>query len=70
MQIIYAHVHSVPELKDLPEAERRVVARALAKPPDQRWPTCRAFVHALVVAAREDDRRMSAAAGTPGRDQA
>ncbi len=65
MQIIYAHVHRVPDLPGLPEAERRVVARALAKPPAERWPTCRAFVHALIVAAREDDRRTSVAAANP-----
>ena len=65
MQIIYAHVHRLPDLPGLPEEERRVVARALAKPPEQRWPTCRAFVHALIVAAREDDRRRSVPAGNP-----
>jgi hypothetical protein len=31
----------------LPATERRVVARALAKEPAERWPDCRAFVRAL-----------------------
>jgi formylglycine-generating enzyme required for sulfatase activity len=59
LQIIYAHVHTFPELTGLVEAERAAVARALAKRPEERWPTCRAFVHALILGAREDDRRMS-----------
>src|SRR5262249_23251543 len=35
----------------LPQAERLVVARALAKKPAERWATCRAFVDALMAAA-------------------
>lgn len=31
----------------VPEAERDVIARALAMPPESRWPDCRAFVSAL-----------------------
>jgi hypothetical protein len=36
-----------PDLDPLPEAEQRVLARALAKRPDDRYPNCRAFVEAL-----------------------
>ena len=43
IQIIYAHVHTAPDLSGLPEAERPVVARALAKRPEERWPTCGEF---------------------------
>jgi hypothetical protein len=47
-----------PDLGMLPEAERPVVARALAADPRQRWPGCRAFVRALAEVPFEppDDR--------------
>src|SRR6516164_8596348 len=32
------HIHEQPELRSLPEAERPIVARALAKDPDKRFP--------------------------------
>ena len=38
----------------LPEAERPAVARALAKAPRDRWPSCRAFVEAVAAAAERD----------------
>src|SRR5262249_45170505 len=41
------HLTQQPLLTMLPEAERSVVARALAKKPEERWPCCRAFVEAL-----------------------
>jgi formylglycine-generating enzyme required for sulfatase activity len=62
LQIIYAHVHQTPELADIPGEERQAVARALAKKPEERWPTCHEFVRALIVGAREDDRRATAPA--------
>jgi formylglycine-generating enzyme required for sulfatase activity len=65
LQIIYAHVHRAPELEDIPGEERKAVARALAKRPEERWPTCREFVRALIVGAREDDRRTRAPAAAP-----
>ncbi|WP_143206420.1 protein kinase domain-containing protein [Singulisphaera sp. GP187] len=50
-QVIYAHLHQLADLSGLPEPEQRVVTRALAKVPDDRWPNCRAFVRALQAAA-------------------
>jgi formylglycine-generating enzyme required for sulfatase activity len=47
MQLMYARLHGEPDLSMLPEAERPAVARALAKEPEQRWPSCREFVAAL-----------------------
>src|SRR5262249_29886747 len=41
------HLHGDPELRALPEGERPVVARALSKDPDKRFPNCLAFVRAL-----------------------
>jgi serine/threonine protein kinase len=58
LQILYAHIHREPDLSALPEQERPVVARALARQPEQRWPTCRDFTRALAAASsasRDDD---------------
>jgi predicted Zn finger-like uncharacterized protein len=48
--ITIGHVLHPPDLAMLPEAERPAVARALAKKPDERWPSCKAFVEALAAA--------------------
>jgi serine/threonine protein kinase len=48
--IIIQHTNEEPELRALPEAERPVVARALAKDPAKRWPNCLAFIRALYTA--------------------
>jgi formylglycine-generating enzyme required for sulfatase activity len=49
-QVIHAHLHAEPDLSSLPAAEREVVARALSKEPEKRWPNCQAFVNELVTA--------------------
>ncbi|HEV3261368.1 MAG TPA: tubulin-like doman-containing protein [Gemmataceae bacterium] len=49
-QLALQHTQQPPELRALPEAERAVVARALSKAPDQRFPNCLAFVRALYTA--------------------
>ena len=41
------HLFGRPDLEGLPEAERPIVGRALAKEPFGRWPDCRSFVEAL-----------------------
>jgi formylglycine-generating enzyme required for sulfatase activity len=48
-QIMYGHVHGQPDLSGLPESEWPAVAKALSKKPEQRWPSCRAFVEALAA---------------------
>ncbi len=45
--LMAGHLHRVPDLTMLPAEERPVVARALAKKPQERWPSCAAFVEAL-----------------------
>jgi hypothetical protein len=50
-QLAMQHLHEKPELRALPEAERPVVGRALAKDPNDRWPNCLAFVRALYNAS-------------------
>jgi hypothetical protein len=49
-QLALQHCNEEPELRALPEAERPVVARALAKNPAQRYPNCLSFVRALYTA--------------------
>ncbi len=47
-QLAAQHLHSPPMLAVLPPADQPVLARALAKNPDQRFTSCRAFAGALV----------------------
>jgi serine/threonine protein kinase len=54
LEIMAGHLLSPPDLGMLPLAERPVVARALAKDPEERWPSCRAFVQALAGAVGEN----------------
>jgi len=49
-QLAQQHLNDAPELRALPEAERPVVARALAKDPAKRFPNCLAFVRAIYTA--------------------
>ncbi len=46
-QIMKGHTQGEPELSTLPQEERPVIRRALAKQPAVRWPSCGAFVAAL-----------------------
>jgi formylglycine-generating enzyme required for sulfatase activity len=50
-EVMIGHLLHPPDLSMVPEVERAAVARALAKEPAQRWPSCRAFVAALQAAA-------------------
>jgi Tfp pilus assembly protein PilF len=43
------HMCNAPDLEGLPEPERPILGRALAKRPEDRWPDCRSFVDALKV---------------------
>jgi serine/threonine protein kinase len=55
LQMMAGHVDHPPGLSALPERERSVVARALAKRPEDRWPGCRGFVEGLVAATEGAD---------------
>ncbi|MBY0228783.1 MAG: protein kinase, partial [Gemmataceae bacterium] len=46
-QLIMQHISAVPDVSPLPASERGPVSRALAKTPDDRFPSCREFVAAL-----------------------
>lgn len=45
--VMAGHLMREPDLSMLPEEERPAVARALAKSPKDRWPSCRAFIEAV-----------------------
>ena len=62
-QIVFAHVNTAPDLSGTPRGGASGRRSRLAKPPEERWPTCCAFVQALIEAAGEDDRRSSAPVG-------
>jgi serine/threonine protein kinase len=46
-QLVMQHLYSEPDLSSLPAADRAAVSRALAKTPEDRYPTCKDFVRAL-----------------------
>ena len=49
-QLAIAHLQAEPKLHKLPETDRAAVARALAKEPAKRFPSCTAFIEALIAA--------------------
>jgi serine/threonine protein kinase len=46
-ELLMQHLKAKPDLSPLPEADRALVARALAKEPEDRFPSCLDFVKAL-----------------------
>jgi eukaryotic-like serine/threonine-protein kinase len=48
--LMQQHLNEEPDLRALPEAERPVVGRSLAKDPADRFPNCMAFLRALYAA--------------------
>jgi len=46
-QLASQHLHSQPQINPLPQSDRPVVARALAKKPTERFPSCSEMVDAL-----------------------
>jgi tetratricopeptide (TPR) repeat protein/serine/threonine protein kinase len=67
VQIMTGHRSLNPNLEMLPSEERPIVARALAKKPADRWPSCRAFLDALRAARPADLPRMGS--NPPGSSQ-
>ena len=47
-QLMMQHISTEPNLQSLCEEDRAIVARALAKNPEERFPSCLDLVHALV----------------------
>jgi serine/threonine protein kinase len=64
-QLMFQHVTGTPDLTGLPEADRAAVGRALSKDPAERFPSCLAFVQALMTIGLGPDGRTPA---DPGMD--
>jgi formylglycine-generating enzyme required for sulfatase activity/serine/threonine protein kinase len=47
--VMLGHLTEQPELSMLPPGEIPIVARALEKDPHDRWPSCKAFIQALLA---------------------
>ncbi len=60
-QLMMQHVQGTPDLGALPLSDRPHVARALAKAPPDRFPSCSAFVDALLASAARDEQEKSLA---------
>jgi serine/threonine protein kinase len=54
-QLALQHMTQPPDLSCLPETDRAAVARALAKNPEDRYPTCLAFIRALIAGSMTDE---------------
>jgi hypothetical protein len=65
-QLALQHMSEPPDLSMLPEADRPVVARALAKHPEERWPCCTAFIRALAGPRDGSASTGSSGGGTTG----
>ncbi|MBI2477934.1 MAG: protein kinase [Planctomycetia bacterium] len=55
-QLAAQHLHSSPCLAPLPKTDQPVVARALSKDPDRRFPCCRALIDSLTEAPKATSR--------------
>ncbi|MDA1051841.1 MAG: protein kinase [Planctomycetota bacterium] len=55
-QLAAQHLHSSPCLAPLPKTDQPVIARALSKDPDRRFPSCRALIDNLTEAPKATSR--------------
>src|SRR5262249_41644553 len=58
-EVMLRRLHGEPDLSGLPAEESAVVARALARRPEDRWPSCRLFVKSLEVGVRDREDRVN-----------
>jgi serine/threonine protein kinase len=52
-QMLMQHLQAEPDLRALPAGDRPLLARALAKDPARRFPSCSDFIHALTTGQTE-----------------
>src|SRR5262249_34792585 len=65
--LMRGHLHEIPSLDPLGQEEQRVLLKALSKNPEERYPDCLSFVHALGRGvAREMPAESVALPATPG----
>jgi tetratricopeptide (TPR) repeat protein len=55
-EVMLGHSLDAPDLAMLPEEEKPIVARALAKDPAERWLNCRTFIRELAQSSRGEGR--------------
>lgn len=67
VQLALQHTTGRPMLDPLPIRDRMVIARALSKDPNERYPTCNAMVSALRDATREVEAAVSRPSGSADR---
>jgi hypothetical protein len=63
--VMFDHLDRVPDLAVVPAPEREVLLKALAKNPDDRYPTCVAFVQALEKAVARGGAALTSPVGSP-----
>jgi hypothetical protein len=69
-QLALQHMNEAPDLSMLPEADRASVGRALAKDPNDRFPSCTAFIRSLHGGARDGSDSGSGSGSGRDMDQA
>lgn len=57
--VMRAKLMAEPDLSRLPRAEAAVLARALAREPGKRWPSCTAFVNEMIGRHGKDNSRLT-----------
>jgi len=62
------HMNSVPDLAGLPEAEQKVLTKALAKNPEERYESCKAFMESIEGSLAGQLQRSSLSMRAPGPD--
>jgi serine/threonine protein kinase len=67
-QLVLQHLQGSPDLNPLPAADRPIVARALSKNPDCRFPNCLEFVHQLQAASAKPEQDAIAPTSPAGDD--
>jgi serine/threonine protein kinase len=65
-QLAQQHMQEPPDLRSLPEVERAVIAKALAKNPNERYPSCMALVANIYKARPPVRMEMPAKVGVNG----
>ncbi len=51
-QLVMQHLNGTPDLDHLPAYDRSIIARALSKKPEDRWPSCMELVRSLRTSAQ------------------
>src|SRR5262249_43587318 len=64
-RLVLQHLQGEPDLSPLPASDRPVVQRTLSKNPDNRFPSCLEFVHALEAAGIPRPGAVPEAVATP-----